>query len=93
MGVVPVKTGSIQLDGAAITKDTPYERVRSGDGLVAPPGRDEQYAEPGEQQYQAGQRGRTAPAGRRWAEGWRWIWLLLGPAHFFRHKVMLLIRS
>jgi urea transport system ATP-binding protein len=39
MGVVPVKTGSIQLDGAAITKDTPYERVRKGVGYV-PQGRE-----------------------------------------------------
>ena len=27
MGVVPVKTGTIQLDGVNITRDTPYERV------------------------------------------------------------------
>ena len=39
MGVVPVKTGSIQLDGVAITKDTPYERVRKGVGYV-PQGRE-----------------------------------------------------
>ena len=39
MGVVPIKTGSIQLDGAAITKDTPYERVRKGVGYV-PQGRE-----------------------------------------------------
>ena len=39
MGVVPVKTGAIQLDGAAITKDTPYERVRKGVGYV-PQGRE-----------------------------------------------------
>ena len=39
MGVVPVKTGTIQLDGAAITKDTPYERVRKGVGYV-PQGRE-----------------------------------------------------
>ncbi|MEO8057563.1 MAG: urea ABC transporter ATP-binding subunit UrtE [Burkholderiales bacterium] len=39
MGVVPVKTGSIQLDGGAITKDTPYERVRKGVGYV-PQGRE-----------------------------------------------------
>ena len=39
MGVVPVKTGSIQLDGSAITKDTPYERVRKGVGYV-PQGRE-----------------------------------------------------
>jgi urea transport system ATP-binding protein len=39
MGVVPVKTGSIELGGAAITKDTPYERVRKGVGYV-PQGRE-----------------------------------------------------
>ena len=39
MGVVPVKTGSIQLDGALITQDTPYERVRKGVGYV-PQGRE-----------------------------------------------------
>jgi len=39
MGVVPVKTGTIQLDGAPITKDTPYERVRKGIGYV-PQGRE-----------------------------------------------------
>ena len=39
MGVVPVKTGSILLDGAAITKDTPYERARKGVGYV-PQGRE-----------------------------------------------------
>ena len=39
MGVVPVKTGSILLDGVAITKDTPYERVRKGVGYV-PQGRE-----------------------------------------------------
>ena len=39
MGVVPVKTGSIELDGAAITRDTPYERVRKGVGYV-PQGRE-----------------------------------------------------
>ena len=39
MGVVPVKTGSIQLDGKPITKDTPYERVRKGVGYV-PQGRE-----------------------------------------------------
>ena len=39
MGVVPIKTGSIQLDGATITKDTPYERVRKGVGYV-PQGRE-----------------------------------------------------
>jgi urea transport system ATP-binding protein len=39
MGVVPVKTGSILLDGTPITKDTPYERVRKGVGYV-PQGRE-----------------------------------------------------
>lgn len=39
MGVVPVKTGSIQLDGRDITRDTPYERVRKGVGYV-PQGRE-----------------------------------------------------
>ena len=39
MGVVPVKTGSIHLDGADITRDTPYERVRKGVGYV-PQGRE-----------------------------------------------------
>jgi urea transport system ATP-binding protein len=39
MGVVPVKTGSIQLDGGDITRDTPYERVRKGVGYV-PQGRE-----------------------------------------------------
>jgi urea transport system ATP-binding protein len=39
MGVVPVKTGTIQLDGKDITRDTPYERVRQGVGYV-PQGRE-----------------------------------------------------
>jgi urea transport system ATP-binding protein len=39
MGVVPVKTGTIHLDGADITRDTPYERVRQGVGYV-PQGRE-----------------------------------------------------
>ena len=39
MGVVPVKTGSIALDGVPITRLTPYERVRSGLGYV-PQGRE-----------------------------------------------------
>ena len=39
MGVVPVKTGTIQLDGRDITRDTPYERVRLGVGYV-PQGRE-----------------------------------------------------
>ena len=39
MGVVPVKTGSVHLDGIDITRDTPYERVRKGVGYV-PQGRE-----------------------------------------------------
>jgi len=39
MGVVPIKTGSITLDGQDITKDVPYERVRKGVGYV-PQGRE-----------------------------------------------------
>jgi urea transport system ATP-binding protein len=39
MGVVPVKTGTIRLDGADITHATPYERVRQGIGYV-PQGRE-----------------------------------------------------
>jgi urea transport system ATP-binding protein len=39
MGVVPVKTGTIQLDSSDITRDTPYERVRKGVGYV-PQGRE-----------------------------------------------------
>ena len=39
MGVVPVKTGSVALDGIDITKATPYERVRLGIGYV-PQGRE-----------------------------------------------------
>ena len=39
MGVVPVKTGTIKLDGHDITRDTPYERVRKGVGYV-PQGRE-----------------------------------------------------
>jgi urea transport system ATP-binding protein len=39
MGVVPVKTGTILLDGAEITHATPYERVRRGIGYV-PQGRE-----------------------------------------------------
>ena len=39
MGVVPVKTGSVVLDGADITRATPYERVRRGIGYV-PQGRE-----------------------------------------------------
>ena len=39
MGVVPVKTGRIQLDGQDITKATSYDRVRRGIGYV-PQGRE-----------------------------------------------------
>ena len=39
MGVVPVKTGRITLDGNDITGDTPYTRVRKGVGYV-PQGRE-----------------------------------------------------
>jgi urea transport system ATP-binding protein len=39
MGVVPVKTGSVTLDGQDITKATSYERVRRGVGYV-PQGRE-----------------------------------------------------
>ncbi|XVJ70595.1 MAG: urea ABC transporter ATP-binding subunit UrtE [Rhizobacter sp.] len=39
MGVVPVKSGSIQLDGHNITRLPPYERVRAGLGYV-PQGRE-----------------------------------------------------
>jgi urea transport system ATP-binding protein len=39
MGVVPVKTGTMLLDGADITHATPYERVRLGIGYV-PQGRE-----------------------------------------------------
>ncbi|RZS52092.1 urea ABC transporter ATP-binding subunit UrtE [Sphaerotilus mobilis] len=39
MGVVPIKTGSVSLDGADISRDTPYERVRKGVGYV-PQGRE-----------------------------------------------------
>ena len=39
MGVVPIKTGSIALDGHDITRDTPYQRVRRGIGYV-PQGRE-----------------------------------------------------
>ncbi|EHR70252.1 urea ABC transporter, ATP-binding protein UrtE [Burkholderiales bacterium JOSHI_001] len=39
MGVVPVKTGTVQLDGADITRATSYERVRRGIGYV-PQGRE-----------------------------------------------------
>ena len=39
MGVIPIKTGSISLDGVALDKDTSYERVRKGIGYV-PQGRE-----------------------------------------------------
>ncbi len=39
MGVVPVKTGSILLEGSEITKDAPYGRARKGVGYV-PQGRE-----------------------------------------------------
>ena len=39
MGVVPVKSGTITLDGQAIQKETSYERVRRGIGFV-PRGRE-----------------------------------------------------
>ncbi|WP_293995690.1 urea ABC transporter ATP-binding subunit UrtE [Sphaerotilus sp.] len=39
MGVVPIKTGSVTLDGADISNDTPYDRVRKGLGYV-PQGRE-----------------------------------------------------
>ncbi|MBN8488135.1 MAG: urea ABC transporter ATP-binding subunit UrtE [Burkholderiales bacterium] len=39
MGVVPVKTGTVQLDGRDLTRSTPYERVRAGVGYV-PQGRE-----------------------------------------------------
>jgi urea transport system ATP-binding protein len=39
MGVVPVKSGSIVLDGQDLTHAPPYERVRKGIGYV-PQGRE-----------------------------------------------------
>ena len=39
MGVVPVRSGSVRLDGADITRATPFERVRQGIGYV-PQGRE-----------------------------------------------------
>ena len=39
MGLVPVKSGAIELDGTAITQATPYERARAGIGFV-PQGRE-----------------------------------------------------
>ena len=39
MGLVPIKTGSIEFDGRAIERATPYERARAGLGYV-PQGRE-----------------------------------------------------
>src|SRR5450830_332104 len=39
MGLVPIKTGSIELDGQPIPNATPYERTRAGIGFV-PQGRE-----------------------------------------------------
>ena len=39
MGLVPIRTGSIGLDGKALDKATPYERARAGLGYV-PQGRE-----------------------------------------------------
>ena len=39
MGLVPIKSGSIEFDGQPIHKKTPYERARSGMGFV-PQGRE-----------------------------------------------------
>ena len=39
MGLVPVKTGSIEFDGRTITNATPYQRARAGIGFV-PQGRE-----------------------------------------------------
>ena len=39
MGLVPIKSGSIELDGKAIQSATPYERARAGIGFV-PQGRE-----------------------------------------------------
>jgi urea transport system ATP-binding protein len=39
MGLVPIKTGSIEFDGQAIQAATPYERARAGIGFV-PQGRE-----------------------------------------------------
>ena len=39
MGLVPIRSGSIELDGKAITGATPYERARAGIGFV-PQGRE-----------------------------------------------------
>ena len=39
MGLVPIKSGSIELEGKPIHKSTPYERARAGIGFV-PQGRE-----------------------------------------------------
>lgn len=39
MGLVPIKSGTIEFNGAPIQKKTPYERARSGMGFV-PQGRE-----------------------------------------------------
>jgi urea transport system ATP-binding protein len=39
MGLVPVKTGSVEFDGKPITNATPYQRARAGIGFV-PQGRE-----------------------------------------------------
>ena len=39
MGLVPIKTGTIEFDGRAIQQATPYERARAGIGFV-PQGRE-----------------------------------------------------
>jgi len=39
MGLVPIRTGSIELDGKPIQQATPYERARAGMGFV-PQGRE-----------------------------------------------------
>ena len=39
MGLVPIKSGAIELDGKAIAQATPYERARTGIGFV-PQGRE-----------------------------------------------------
>jgi urea transport system ATP-binding protein len=39
MGLVPIRTGSIELDGHSIQNATPYERARAGIGFV-PQGRE-----------------------------------------------------
>ena len=39
MGLVPIKSGAIELDGKAIAQATPYERARAGIGFV-PQGRE-----------------------------------------------------